>query len=85
MTDIQRKIYEFGKWCIEEARKFGGDNIDGGDAEEQMVELGILGYVEVTEPCGDVCSCAEWDDFPQECLRFTPEILAELRVGEEAT
>jgi hypothetical protein len=70
MTEGQRKIFEFGVWCVHVCRDNPGDNIDGGDAEDKMLELGILHKVLVTESCGEGCWCADWDDFPQECLRL---------------
>jgi len=64
-------LAEFGIWCIDEARgEFCGD-IDGGSLQDRLEEAGLLGNVPVTEPCGENCACAEWDDFPQDCLRET--------------
>lgn len=71
----EREAFEaFGRWCMEQLRDEAlGCDIDGGDAQEKLKELGLLVEVEVTEPCGDGCHCAEWDDFPQTCLRPAAE------------
>jgi hypothetical protein len=59
-----------GAWTIERSREDWGD-IDGGELQDRAVELGILVEVTVTEPCDpDFCQCAEFDDFPQTCLRY---------------
>ena len=69
MTPLER----FGRWCIEEMRRDGGGDIDGGASQDKAVELGLLGFITVTGPCGEHCYCAEYDDkWPQECLRTTP-------------
>lgn len=52
---------------------FRGD-IDGGDFQDLAIRYGILKGVEVAEPCGPMCNCAEYfgyDDFPQTCYRPT--------------
>lgn len=69
MTPLER----FGRWCILEMRTDGGGDIDGGAAQDKALELGLLGFVTVTEPCGDDCRCAEYyDEFPAECLLASP-------------
>ena len=79
MTPLEK----FGRWCLLEMRQDGGDDIDGGTAQDEAVRLGLLGYVTVAEPCGENCFCAEYygsDEWPIRCLRETP--LAKL---DEAT
>lgn len=62
---------EFGYWCLTELRGDNlGSDLDGGSAQDKAEELGLLIRVSVTEPCGDQCVCAEYGDFPQECLRM---------------
>lgn len=60
----------FGHWCLNELRENIGDDLDGGAAQDKAEELGLLIRVQVTESCGDRCVCAEYGDFPQECLRI---------------
>jgi len=67
--DIQQKLIEFAQWAICEHHSELGD-LDGASLQDKLVELGLLVEVHVTEPCGEDCRCAEWDDFPQECLRL---------------
>lgn len=64
---------EFGRWCLETMRHPNIGDIDGGEAQDKAEALGLLVRVNVTEPCGEDCWCAEWDDFPQECLREAKE------------
>jgi hypothetical protein len=63
----------FGLWCIEEMR--GGFDVDGGSAQDKAEELCLLIRVTATEACGENCRCAEYDDFPQECLRLNKELV----------
>lgn len=49
-----------------------GSDWDGGSIEESMERCGLIAKVRATEPCGEDCSCAEWDEFPQDCFRATP-------------
>jgi hypothetical protein len=65
---VDHQLAELGRWVLREHRRDMGDL--GGDAiQEKALELGLLRWVRVTEPCGEVCFCAEWDAFPQDCLR----------------
>jgi hypothetical protein len=70
-------LARFGLAVLEEARIDLGD-VDGGWLQDKALELGALHKVPVTEPCNDpmnelsVCRCAEWDDFPQDCIRDSP-------------
>jgi hypothetical protein len=59
----------FGRWCFSELRDNIGDDLEGGAAQDKAEALGLLVRVPVTKPCGENCFCAEYDDFPQECLR----------------
>jgi hypothetical protein len=79
MTPTQQKLYEFGKWCAISCREDGGGDLDGGYLEDKMKELGIVHSVEVLESCGEDCWCAEWGAFPQTCLRYTDDIMIELK------
>jgi len=69
MTPLEK----FGQWCLLEMRSDGGGDLDGGAAQDKAQELGLLGFVTVTEPCGEECRCAEYyAEWPAECLRATP-------------
>lgn len=66
-------LEQFGRWCLDELRSSDGCEIDGGAAQDKALELGLIGYVTVAEPCGDNCHCAEYyGEFPAECMRETP-------------
>lgn len=67
-------LVEFALWALGETRH-GGD-LDGGSLQEKAEALGILGRVPVTEPCGEECNCAEYGDFPQDCLRYADHVKA---------
>lgn len=41
------------------------------DIEDWAKQFGLLEQVTMTAACCDNCSCAEWADFPLECLRPT--------------
>jgi len=62
-------LVQFAEWVIEQSREDLGD-VDGGSIQDKLLELGIFKKVTVTEPCGENCRCAEYDDFPQECIRL---------------
>jgi len=47
--------------------------MDGGDVQDFGVAHRILVPVEVDEPCGDWCACAEYGDFPTTCYRLAAE------------
>ena len=69
MTTAERdvKLIALGEWVLEQDRE---SDICGGDVQDKAIELGLLHYVTVTEPCGELCHCAEYyDEFPSECLR----------------
>jgi hypothetical protein len=68
-------LVKFALLVLEESRDDLGD-LDGGWLQDKAEECGLLVRVTATEPCGEVCSCAEYDDFPQQCLRYSEEIRA---------
>lgn len=51
-----------------------GGNADGIQIQELAVEHGLLKPEQRTERCSDTCSCAEYADFPVECLRKVKEL-----------
>jgi hypothetical protein len=61
------RLERFAGQFIETHRKHGPCDIDGGDAQDMLVECGLLESREVLAPCGEGCGCAEWDDFPMSC------------------
>lgn len=66
-------LEQFGLAVLEESRDSLAD-LDGGWIQDKAEKLGLLVRVTVTEPCGDDCRCAEYDDFPMECLRYSSEV-----------
>ena len=68
MTPLER----FALAVLEESRDELAD-LDGGWLQDKAEELGLLVRVQVTEPCGEGCRC---EDFPQYCLRYSPEVAA---------
>ena len=69
-----RALKTFAEWALTEGPRYGCD-LDGGDVQDRALMLGLLVEVEVAEPCGESCNCAEWDDFPQSCMRLAPWLL----------
>ncbi len=60
-------------------------DVDGGWLQEKMAECGLLKEFTATEPCREGCRCAEWDSFPQPCMRntdATDAMLAEAKRDE---
>jgi hypothetical protein len=49
---------------------FIGD-VDGGQLQDAAEKHGLLVAIEVSEPCGEGCNCADYGDFPQTCYRPT--------------
>jgi hypothetical protein len=66
-------LEQFGLACLEESREEFGD-LDGGWLQDKAEELGLLVRVEVAAPCSEICHCADIGDFPNACLRYSPEI-----------
>jgi hypothetical protein len=46
-------------------------DVGADDVQEWATQCGFLAAVTVTEPCSEECRCAEYDSFPQPCLRYT--------------
>ena len=67
------RLAAFGAWAAEEFREDLGD-VDGGSAQDAMERCGVLVAIEVTEPCGEECRCAEYGDWPMQCYRYAPGI-----------
>lgn len=75
MSDALSKLAAFGAWALREARADLGD-LNGGEMQDKAVDLGVLVPIEAQEPCGDGCRCQEYDDFPQTCYRYPPDVHA---------
>lgn len=71
-------LAKFGAKVLEESRDSLAD-LDGGWLQDQAQELGLLEAVNVNEPCGENCNCAEYGDFPQECIRYSQTCTDALR------
>lgn len=59
-------------------------DLDGAWLQETAQACGLLVEVPVTEPCAEECRCAEYGDFPQDCLRYhegLEALLATIREG----
>ncbi len=79
--DIMTKLERFALAVLEESRDEPGD-LDGGWIQDEAEKLGLLVRVEVVSSCGDSCNCA-YKDFPQDCLRYSPEVEALVLKGEK--
>lgn len=67
---VPRGVVQFAADCFSEHRDELGD-IDGGWLQDKLVECGLLHKVTATEACGECCRCADYGEFPQECMRDT--------------
>ena len=55
------------------------EDCDGGYLQATAVKYGIAYKVTMEAPCGEYCACADtilYDEWPLECYRIAPEILA---------
>lgn len=67
-------LAELGRWCLTESRDNDCGDVDGGSLQDKAIELGLLAYVTVAEPCGEACACMDYyagDEWPHDCLRET--------------
>jgi hypothetical protein len=71
------KLAAFGAWCAQEFRRELAD-VDGGSAQDAMERLGLLKRIEVTQPCGEGCVCAEVG-FPADCYVFADDVKTALK------
>jgi hypothetical protein len=59
----------FAMSILDEHRQDGyPSDVDGGTIQDAAVKYGLLVEREVTEPCGETCTCAEVTDFPTTCF-----------------
>ena len=59
-------------------------DVDGGDVHDWAEASGFLEKVAVTKPCCTDCRCRDYDDFPQDCTRYSDLGKAVVVLGEEA-
>lgn len=71
---MESKLIEFARWVIAEHRSSFGD-LDEGLIHDKLEQLGLLVEVEMTEPCGESCTCEEYGAFPQTCLRLAEGVM----------
>jgi hypothetical protein len=63
---------------------FDGCDYDGGSIQDDLHRLGLLEEKTMTEPCGDVCDCAELvGEFPTQCYRITPQLMRAINRSRE--
>lgn len=69
-ADIDR-LLEFAAEVLEDWFESGN-----GDVLQEIGErYGLLQAVQASEPCGTVCSCADYGaDFPTTCYRYAPKV-----------
>jgi hypothetical protein len=59
----------FAMSILDEHRQDGyPSDVDGGTIQDAAVKYGLLVEREVTEPCGETCTCADVTDFPTTCF-----------------
>jgi hypothetical protein len=70
MSD-QAKLAAFGRWCLDRMREPAPGDIDGGEAQDEAVRIGLLVPVLTQTPCGERCNCEEYHgtDEPWTCYR----------------
>ena len=75
MMNLESKLIDFARWAITEHRSNTFGDLDGGSIQDKLEELGLLVEVEVSEPCGESCTCVEYGEFPQTCLRLAEGVI----------
>ena len=75
MAERLRQLEAFTAAIMEDWHE--GD-LDGGSRQDIAVKHGVLLETVVTEPCGENCNCADYDDFPQSCYRLTKAMRQEV-------
>ena len=74
MVEAVTPLEQFAIAVLRESRDIEPGDVDGGFIQDKAEELGLLVKVRVTESCGELCHCAEYDDFPQDCLCYSVEV-----------
>ena len=69
--EAERLLRFAGRILTVTRKEYGGGDVDGSDVQEWLLADGLLETRMVTEPCGESCVCAEWDEFPQDCHFLT--------------
>jgi hypothetical protein len=69
-------LARFGRDVLTAHREPSIGDVDGASIEQIAEQRGVLAYVEVFEPCGEHCFCAEFygsgsESWPDLCLRET--------------
>lgn len=77
VSEIVTPLERYGLAVLGAHRQEIGD-LDGAFLQETAQACGLLEGVEVAEACGEECRCAEYDGFPQVCLRLKPEYQAKM-------
>jgi hypothetical protein len=79
------KLAQYGARMLREHRGDGpadiGD-VDGASAQDAAVASGVLVERQVTEACGEACTCAMVGEFPLECFFVPADVRAALAAIE---
>lgn len=77
MSEEETGVMRFARFGAELFKRHRNDgypgDVDGGELQELAEKFGLIEQREVTEPCGDGCTCAEIGDFPSVCYFTTAE------------
>lgn len=63
-------LAKFGALVLDEHRDELGD-LDGSWLQQTALECDLLESVTAIRSCGEYCRCAEYGDFPQDCIQKT--------------
>lgn len=77
------KLAKLGAWLLNQREEYLFGDVDGCDLQEACAGLAVLEEKEATEPCGEGCVCAEWDDFPQKCFFIADDVREALELLDE--
>lgn len=77
----EETLRSFVMWLFGEFDE--ASEISVADLQDEALKRGLMIEVEVTEPCGEFCACAELGEgFPMTCLKYGPALLSP-HAGEE--
>lgn len=76
-ADAMTKLATFGALVLDAHRNPEPADVDGGTLQDLSERSGVIVERQVTEPCGEGCTCASVGAIPGECY-FVPEAIGDL-------
>lgn len=64
------QVSAFAAAVLKQSRDELGD-VGGDFIQDEALALGLLETVHMGKACGESCRCIDYDDFPQDCIRYS--------------